>query len=536
MKKNNPAQIKTRLSQKADVPDTKKKLIRVSALSKADMQKRIIELETALQKQANEQIFQNEEKQKLADELLIANNEQGFQNKEKHKRADELVIANKELAFQNEEKLNRVDELANINKKLIDSKEKYRLQFESMIEGFCIIEMIFDKFGKAVDYRFLETNPAFEAQSGLYNALGKLMRDLAPNHEQYWYDHFGTVSLTGKPVQFESEAKQLNRWFKVHAFRLGDQENKQVGICFNDITKRKRAEIESVNSKALLLEAESTGKIGGWTFNVDTLEQKWTQGIFDILEFETTDEAPKVPDGIGFIDPEFQPMAILAMQRATEFGEPYKQEWKVITAKGNTRWVQAIGKAKQVNGKTVSLSGSFQDITESKQAKEEMLVLSEMLDASPASVTIHNFEGDFLWVNKKTLEYHGYSEDELKSIGVKGIDVPVSKEKFESRIKEITEHGEASFEVEHFRKDGTKFPLLVAAKIIKWQGIDAILSIASDITERKEADNIIREKITELERFQNLTVNRELAMIALKKEINELRKKKGEPIKYIINE
>ena len=104
MKKNNPAQIKTRLSQKADVPDTKKKLIRVSALSKADMQKRIIELETALQKQANEQIFQNEEKQKLADELLIANNEQGFQNKEKHKRADELVIANKELAFQNREK------------------------------------------------------------------------------------------------------------------------------------------------------------------------------------------------------------------------------------------------------------------------------------------------------------------------------------------------------------------------------------------------------------------------------------------------
>jgi PAS domain-containing protein len=53
-----------------------------------------------------------------------------------------------------------------------------------LLEGFCIIEMIFDVNGKAVDYRFLEINPAFEQQTGLHQACGKLMRDLAPDHEE----------------------------------------------------------------------------------------------------------------------------------------------------------------------------------------------------------------------------------------------------------------------------------------------------------------------------------------------------------------
>ena len=55
--------------------------------------------------------FQNEEKTKRADELLIANKELAFQNEEKAKRADELLIANKELTFQNQEKIKRAAEL-----------------------------------------------------------------------------------------------------------------------------------------------------------------------------------------------------------------------------------------------------------------------------------------------------------------------------------------------------------------------------------------------------------------------------------------
>jgi len=57
-----------------------------------------------------------------------------------------------------------------------------------------------------------------------------------------------------------------------------------------------------------------------------------------------------------------------------------------------------------------------------------------------------------------------------------------------------------------------------------------------DITERKRAENELARKMAELERFQALTVDRELRMIALKKEVNALFRQAGKPEKYRIVE
>jgi len=122
------------------------------------------------------------------------------------------------------------------------SEERYHNLFSAMEEGFCIIEMIFDKEGRPADYRFLEINAAFEKQTGLHGAEGKLMRELAPAHEAYWFEIYGNVALTGEPVRFVNEAKALNRWFEVYAYRIGKPEERQVVIVFNDISENKRAE------------------------------------------------------------------------------------------------------------------------------------------------------------------------------------------------------------------------------------------------------------------------------------------------------
>jgi PAS domain S-box-containing protein len=124
------------------------------------------------------------------------------------------------------------------------AEAKYRLLFDTLIEGFCTIEVIFDAHGKPVDYRFLEINPAFERQTGLRNAEGKRMRELAPNHEQHWFEIYGKVALTGEPVRFENEAKALGRVYEVCAYRVGGDESRKVAILFNDITERRNAELK----------------------------------------------------------------------------------------------------------------------------------------------------------------------------------------------------------------------------------------------------------------------------------------------------
>ena len=129
------------------------------------------------------------------------------------------------------------------------SEEQYRMLFNSMEEGFCTIEVLFDKNDKAVDYRFLEINPAFEKQSGLKDAKGKLMRELAPNYEQHWFDIYGKIALTGESARFEDRAEALHRWYEVYAFRVGAAEDRRVGIVFSDITARKRREEEMREAK-----------------------------------------------------------------------------------------------------------------------------------------------------------------------------------------------------------------------------------------------------------------------------------------------
>ena len=134
-----------------------------------------------------------------------------------------------------------------------EAEARYRQLFDTLIEGFCTIEMIFDERGQPVDYRFLEINPAFESQTGLRNAQGKRMRELAPDHEQHWFDIYGKIALTGEPQRFENEARALGRLYEVCAYRVGGPESRKVGILFNDITERKiserklRAQLERIS-------------------------------------------------------------------------------------------------------------------------------------------------------------------------------------------------------------------------------------------------------------------------------------------------
>ena len=126
---------------------------------------------------------------------------------------------------------------------LLRTEERYYTLFEKIDEGFCIVEVLFDSGDRAIDYRFLETNPAFDEQTGLHDAVGKRMREMVPDHEDHWFEIYGRIALTGEPERFTKVAKYLdNRWYDVYAFRVGRPEERKVAILFNDISRRKAAE------------------------------------------------------------------------------------------------------------------------------------------------------------------------------------------------------------------------------------------------------------------------------------------------------
>lgn len=123
------------------------------------------------------------------------------------------------------------------------SEERYRTLFGTIEVGFCIIEVLFDG-DHAVDYRFIEANPAFEKQTGLLNAAGRTARELVPGLEQFWFDRYGQVARSGEAVRFESGSDAMGRWFDVHALRIGNADANRVAILFNDVSARRSAELQ----------------------------------------------------------------------------------------------------------------------------------------------------------------------------------------------------------------------------------------------------------------------------------------------------
>jgi len=134
------------------------------------------------------------------------------------------------------------DTLAGTVAALRESVARYRTLFESIDEGFCVIEVLFDPDGTPADFRYVEANPAFEEQSGLHDVIGKRIRELVPDVEDRWAQIYGNVVATGEPARFVNEAGPLRRWFDVYAFRIGEARDRRVACLFTDVTDRKRTE------------------------------------------------------------------------------------------------------------------------------------------------------------------------------------------------------------------------------------------------------------------------------------------------------
>ncbi len=135
-----------------------------------------------------------------------------------------------------------ITERHNFQERLRISEERYRALFNAIDQGFALIDLLFDDAGRAIDYTFLEVNPAFGKHTGLPDPTGRRISEMMPGVEDHWLQTYGKVALTGEPVRFMNEAKALGRWFESYAARLGGDDSRVVALLFSDITSRKKAD------------------------------------------------------------------------------------------------------------------------------------------------------------------------------------------------------------------------------------------------------------------------------------------------------
>src|SRR5665213_3648803 len=129
-----------------------------------------------------------------------------------------------------------ITERKQVETALRESEERYRNLFNSIDEGFCVIEKVDGEVGDAVDFRYLETNPAFATQSGMSDMVGKTIRQALPDEPEGWCLIYDTVLRTGEPIRFERGLVSHGRVLELYAFRVEDKTHRRVAVIFKDIT------------------------------------------------------------------------------------------------------------------------------------------------------------------------------------------------------------------------------------------------------------------------------------------------------------
>lgn len=186
---------------------------------------------------------------------------------------------------------------------------------------------------------------------------------------------------------------------------------------------------------------------------------------------------------------------------STRTGEEVDYEYRIIDSKGEIHWVQDCGcLIRDGRGRVVGREGVMLDITARKRT-EEALKQSEqqyrnLFENANDIIYVHDLHGNYISMNHAAERIFGYTSEEAVQLNVAQIAAPEQLEVVRRNLsKKLDGNAEQTgYELECVKKDGSRLTLEVNSSVICKEGIPvAVHGIARDVTERKLAEQTIRE-------------------------------------------
>ncbi|MFJ4348973.1 ATP-binding protein [Pseudomonas sp. NPDC089401] len=120
----------------------------------------------------------------------------------------------------------------------------YQFLFDTMDEGFCVIEFLDGPQGPLSDYVHVLVNAACSRHAGVGSLKGRKVRELVPDEADSWIARYADVLRSGQPLQFEQELRATGQVLSVASFRIEPEQRRQVAVLFKDVTARSNNERE----------------------------------------------------------------------------------------------------------------------------------------------------------------------------------------------------------------------------------------------------------------------------------------------------
>lgn len=261
-----------------------------------------------------------------------------------------------------------------------DAEARFRISQELSLDGFTILRAVRDESGRIVDFEWDYANPrAAELLKRPTDALvGARLLDLLPGNEATsdLFARYVHVTETGVPHDYELNyaADGIRGWFRNMTVKLGDG----VAVSFSDITERKRTEAELARSRDLLEEAQRSGEIGSWEWDLETRQLTWSDELYRIYGLPPGDSPVTYELYIGLIHPDERALVQESVERALNTGESFEFEHRIVRPSGEVRTILGRGRMlRDEQGVPSRMVGSGQDITARKCAEEAQRLLAD---------------------------------------------------------------------------------------------------------------------------------------------------------------
>ncbi len=199
---------------------------------------------------------------------------------------------------------------------------------------------------------------------------------------------------------------------------------------------------------------------------------------------------------------------------------PYERTLKTGKLESVDRYEEVFGKYFSIKsspifnerGEPLGFVDLMRDITEQKRGVETLRESEEkyreLLNGMNDTAWVIDFDGKFVDVNNAAVRVMGYSREELLSMGPTDIDSSLHPEEIKALVKGMPADEVQVFETVHTTKDGNNIPVEISSSLVTYKGKQVILSIARDITERKEAEKKLDEMMNEL-----VAINEKLGVV-----------------------
>ena len=308
------------------------------------------------------------------------------------------------------------------------------------------------------------------------------------------------------------------RWTEgVASNLLHDPVVEAIIVNYRDITERKEIE-ESIRIKDELLQMTGEiAKVGGWEFDVTSLEGTWTEEVARIHDVDY-EQNVDVEFGLGFYLPASREKIEQAIKDAIELAKPYDLELEMISAAGQRKWVRTKGFPINENGKVVKLRGIIQDISEQRQTEIALWETEEKLwavvNSTPITVFATDAEGIFTLNEGKGLDRIGMKPgDNVGELAYKlfgSLPVKVSPDETleGSDVLQRVSRGETIVGLTEL--NGVIFENQFSPFLDKNDQIIGMVGVAIDVTERKQAEEQIEFQASLLNQVRNAVIATDL--------------------------